>query len=71
MKELLRSTDPTIIAFATALLSGEDIECFELDVNISNLYGGIDIFPRRLMVREDDYPAAAVAMRDNQIDVSP
>ena len=71
MKELLRSTDPTVIAFATALLSGEDIECFELDVNISNLYGGIDIFPRRLMVREQDYRAAAVVMQDNQIDVSP
>jgi hypothetical protein len=71
MKELLRSTDPTVIAFATALLSGEDIECFELDVNISNLYGGIDIFPRRLMVRTDDYEDAAVVMRDNQIDVSP
>ncbi len=70
MKELLRSTDPTVIAFATALLSGEDIEWFELDVNISNLYGGIDIFPRRLMVREADYPAAAVVMRDNHIDVS-
>jgi hypothetical protein len=70
MKELLRSSDPTVIAFATALLSGEDIECFELDVNISNLYGGIDIFPRRLMVRESDYAAAAVVMRDNQIAVS-
>lgn len=70
MKELLRSTDPTVIAFATALLSGEDIECFELDVNISNLYGGIDIFPRRLMVRTEDYDDAAVVMRDNQIDVS-
>lgn len=71
MKELLRSTDPTVIAFATALLSGEDIEWFEFDVNISNLYGGIDIFPRRLMVREADYAAAAVVMRDNHIDVSP
>lgn len=70
MKELLRSTDPTVMAFATALLGGEGIECFELDVNISNLYGGIDIFPRRLMVREADYDAAVVVMRDNRIDVS-
>ncbi len=71
MKELLRSSDPTIIAFATALLRGEDIECFELDVNMSNLYGGIDAFPRRLMVRSDEYDAAAIVMRDNKIDVSP
>jgi hypothetical protein len=71
MKELLRSTDPTVMAFATALLNGEDIECFELDVNISNLYGGIDIFPRRMMVRTEDYERAARVMRDNEIDVTP
>jgi len=67
MKELLRSTDPTIIAFATALLQGEDIDCFELDVNMSILEGGIGIFPRRLMVREHDHDAASIVMRDNEI----
>ena len=70
MKELLRSTDPTVIAFARALLSGEDIECFEFDVNMSNLYTGIDIFPRRLMVRQDEYDRAVIVMRDNKIEVS-
>lgn len=67
MKELLRSTDPTIIAFATALLSGEDIACFQMDVNMSVLEGGIGIFPRRLMVRPDDRDAAAKVMLDNDI----
>ena len=67
MKELLRSTDPTIIAFATALLSGEDITCFEVDVNMSVLEGGIGIFPRRLMVHPDDHAAAVIVMRDNEI----
>lgn len=71
MKELLRSTDPTVMAFATALLQGEGIECFELDVNMSNLYGGIDIFPRRMMVREGDYDEAVKVMTDNEIEVSP
>lgn len=71
MKELFRSTDPTVFAFATALLRGEDIECFELDVNISNLYGGIDIFPRRMMVRTEDYDRARRVCEDNEIDVSP
>jgi len=71
MKELLRTTDPTVIAFASALLDGEDIDCFELDGNISNLYGGIDIFPRRMMVREEDYDRAAEVMVDNKIEVSP
>jgi len=67
MKELLRSTDPLIIAFATALLTGEDIDCFEMDVNMSVLEGGIGIFPRRLMVREKDHHMAVCVMRDNEI----
>jgi hypothetical protein len=69
MKELLRSTDPTVMAFASALLEGEDINCFQMDVNMSILEGGIGIFPRRLMVHEDDYDAALRVMRDNEIDL--
>lgn len=68
MKELLRSTDPTIMAFASALLSGEDIECFQMDVNMSVLEGGIGVFPRRLMVRDEDYDAALLVITDNGID---
>lgn len=68
MKELLRSTDPTIMAFASALLSGEDIECFQMDVNMSILEGGIGIFPRRMMVREEDYDRALRVITDNGID---
>jgi hypothetical protein len=67
MKELLRTTDPTIIAFAKALLQGEGIDCFEMDVNMSVLEGGIGIFPRRLMVRDDLIDAAERVMRDNEI----
>ena len=67
MKELLRTPDPLIIAFASALLHGEDIDCFEMDVNMSVLEGGIGIFPRRLMVREIDHPRAVQAMRDNEV----
>lgn len=67
MKELLRSTDPTILAFASALLEGEDIDCFQMDVNMSILEGGIGIFARRLMVRADDLTRAERVMRDNEI----
>ena len=69
MKELLRSTDPTVIAFATALLRGEDIECFEADVNMSVLEGGIGIFPRRLFVRADEIDLAERVMHDNGIEL--
>ncbi|MCP4207460.1 MAG: DUF2007 domain-containing protein [Shimia sp.] len=67
MKELLRSTDPTTIAFATALLQGEGIDCFEMDVNMSVLEGSIGILPRRLMVRTQDLQQAERVMLDNEI----
>ena len=51
MKELLRSTDPTQIAFAEALLSGEGIAAFVLDVHTSILEGSIGILPRRILAR--------------------
>ncbi|MCY4151420.1 MAG: DUF2007 domain-containing protein [Aestuariivita sp.] len=70
MKELLRSTDPTVIAFATALLNGEDISFFEADSNMSILEGSVGIFPRRILVREADYRRAVIIMRDNEIELS-
>ena len=68
MRELLRTTDPTVIAFATALLRGEGIDCFPLDHNMSVLEGSIGILPRRLMVRTDDWEEARIVMKDNGID---
>ena len=70
MIEILRSNDPTIIAFATALLRGEDIEVFEMDVHMSGLEGSIGILPRRLMVRRDEASEAEVVLRDNELPVS-
>ncbi|WP_127559490.1 DUF2007 domain-containing protein [Nioella ostreopsis] len=67
MKELLRSTDPTVIAFASALLSGEDIEVFVMDVHMSVLEGSIGVLPRRMMVRDEDLIAAERVILDNGI----
>ena len=69
MKELLRTTDPTLMAFAQMLLRGEDIACFELDVNTSIIEGSIGILPRRLMVADKDHFVAAAVMRDNDVDL--
>lgn len=67
MKQLLRTNNTTEIAFAKALLQGEGIDCFEMDVNMSILEGSIGIFPRRLMVADRDFDAAALVMTDNGI----
>jgi hypothetical protein len=67
MKELLRSSDPTIIAFASALLEGEGIAVFEMDVHMSLLEGSLGILPRRLMVRDADHWRARIVLADNDI----
>jgi len=69
MKELLRTNDPTVLAFAQALLDGEGIVWFVMDTNISILEGSIGILPRRLMVRDQDHFIASAVMRDNEIDI--
>ena len=67
MRELLRTNDPTVIAFSTALLRGEDIDCFVLDVHTSVLEGSIGILPRRLMVADRDVFRARAVLRDNDV----
>jgi hypothetical protein len=70
MKVLLRTTDPTLIAFAKALLDGEEVGWFEMDTHMSVLEGSIGILPRRLMVREADHFRASAILRDNGIEAA-
>lgn len=70
MRELLRTNDPTIIAYASALLQGEGIDCFQMDVHMSVLEGSIGILPRRLMVHQRDMFRARAVMTDNDISVT-
>ncbi len=65
MRLLLRTTDPTLIAFAQALLAGEGITAFEMDVHTSILIGSSFLLPRRLMVAERDHFLARAALMDN------
>jgi len=69
MKELLRTNDPTKIAFTRVLLGGEGIEVFEMDVHMSVLEGSIGILPRRLMVRDQDHFQATAILRDNDVEI--
>jgi hypothetical protein len=65
MRLLLRTTDPTLIAFAQALLSGEGITAFELDVHMSIIGGSSFLVPRRLMVSQRDHFVARAVLIDN------
>jgi hypothetical protein len=70
MKELMRTNDLTEIAFAKALLAGEDIAVFALDVHMSILDGSLGILPQRLMVVDRDLVRARSILRDNGLPVS-
>ena len=69
MKQLLRTTDPMKIIYAKALLSNEDINCFEMDVHMSVLEGSIGILPRRLMVLDDDLRQARRILINNDFEL--
>ena len=71
MKELLRTNDPTAIAFAKALLEGEDIDCFPMDVHMSVLEGSVGILPRRLMVIDADFERARQILIDHEFELEP
>lgn len=71
MKEVLRSTNPADIAFATALLAGEGIAAFEMDVHMSVLDGSLGILPRRIMVADRDWFMAASVLADNGLGTRP
>ena len=68
MEEILRTTDPTLIPFATALLKAEEIETFPLDINMSTLEGSIGVLPRRLLVRTEDMHRARIVLSENGIE---
>jgi len=59
------------MAFAQALLQGEGIDWFDLDVNMSILDGSIGILPRRLMVKSEDLSRARRVLIDNGFDLEP
>lgn len=68
MRELFRTNDPTAIACASALLDGEGIKCFVMDVHMSALEGSIGALPRRVMVADLEYDAARRTLVDNGLD---
>ena len=58
MRELVRTNDAVLISAIDALLNGAQIEHMIVDQNMSVLEGSIGIFPRRILVGEDQLTAA-------------
>jgi hypothetical protein len=64
MRELVRTTDAVLISAIEALLNGARIKHMVVDQNMSVLEGSIGIFPRRILVEEDDADAARELLED-------
>jgi Putative prokaryotic signal transducing protein len=53
MKELLRSNDPVLLSYVSALLEQESIDFIVADLNMSVLEGSIGALPQRVLVESD------------------
>ena len=50
MKELLRTNDPVLLSYVSALLEEASIDFIVADLNMSVLEGSIGALPRRVLV---------------------
>ncbi len=58
MRELIRTNDAVLITAIEALLNGAHIKHMVVDRNMSVLEGSIGVFPRRILVGEEEFDAA-------------
>ena len=64
MRELVRTNDAVLISAIEALLNGARIKHMVVDQNMSVLEGSIGIFPRRILVDDDQVHAARRLLED-------
>ena len=58
MKELLRTNDPVLLTWLSALLRDQGVEAMVFDTHTSILEGSANAIQRRVMVIDDDYEDA-------------
>lgn len=64
MQELVRTNDMVLVSAIGALLDGAGINHLVFDQNMSVLEGSLGVLPRRILVAEDDIPAARRVLTD-------
>jgi Putative prokaryotic signal transducing protein len=64
LRELVRTNDAVLISAIEALLNSARIAHMVVDQNMSVLEGSIGIFPRRILVGEDQVQAARRLLED-------
>ena len=58
MKKLTATNNPVLLSFIEALLKEANIDYIIADQHISNTEGSIALFPRRVLIDEDDFARA-------------
>jgi len=64
MRELVRTNDAVLISAIEALLNGARIKYLVVDQNMSVLEGSIGVFPRRILVGEEEVQMARRLLTD-------
>jgi hypothetical protein len=64
VREIVRTNDAVLITAIEALLKGAHIGHMVVDRNMSVLEGSIGIFPRRILVDDDQFDAARALLED-------
>jgi hypothetical protein len=64
MRAVVRTNDPVLVSFLSALFRDAGIVCHVADVHMSIVEGSIGIFPRRVCVGEDDVVRAVRLLTD-------
>jgi len=68
MRELMKSSDPVLISAVEARLRAERIEPIKLDTYVKTALGGLGFVPVRIMVEEEDFPAAREIWENIKLD---
>jgi Putative prokaryotic signal transducing protein len=67
MKELLRSNDPVLLSYVSALLDEARIDFIVADVNMSVMEGSIGALPRRVLVAAESLNQARALLNETGI----
>lgn len=68
MKELMATNNPVLLSFVEALLKEARIEYMIADQHISITEGSIGLFPKRVMVDDEDLAQAKRILKLAEID---
>ena len=69
MRVLIKSNNLVQLNFAQALLKDAGITHFLFDDQMSIMEGSLGVLPRRIMVDDEDYAAAARLLREEMPDL--